>query len=261
MDVRITIETTFDNGEKRSHQLDSISRPYRVTCPEGFGLRLEDGKKIVGQIQKAYLFDQIEEITRESRVCPTCSRVRAIHDDRTRVLDTLFGRLQVKAARLRRCSCDVRSEAFPARPISPLACFFPDRATPELQRLHAGLGSAKGLASTPERLKQDWRAAQSNNPGWAASFAFFPLTTGVDANAPVPVSDASVSKGAAQISSRRVACAGSKATRRPRTCSRFSRSSVYSGNCGAVAWCVSIKRGQVNLVLGIRRPHGRPPLA
>jgi len=34
MDVRIAIETTFDNGEKRTHQLDGISRPYRVTCPE-----------------------------------------------------------------------------------------------------------------------------------------------------------------------------------------------------------------------------------
>ena len=55
MDVRITVETTFDNGEKRTHQLDTISRPYRVTYPEGFGLRLEDGKKIVGQIQKAIL--------------------------------------------------------------------------------------------------------------------------------------------------------------------------------------------------------------
>ncbi len=82
MDVRIMVETTFDNGEKRTHQLDTISRPYRVTYPEGFGLRLEDGKKIVGQIQKAILCDQIEEIIRESRVCPTCSRLlerQALH--------------------------------------------------------------------------------------------------------------------------------------------------------------------------------------
>ena len=104
MDVRITVETTFDNEEKRVHQLGGISRPYRVTCPEGFGLCLEDGKGIVGQIQKAILGDQIEEVIREGRVCPTCSRVRAIHDYRARVLDTLFGRVRVKAARLRRCS-------------------------------------------------------------------------------------------------------------------------------------------------------------
>lgn len=100
MDVRITVETTFDNGENCIHQLDSISRPYLAVCPEGFGLRLGDEKKIIGQIQKAILCDQIEEITRESRVCPTCSRVSAIHDYRTRILDTLFGRVRVKAARL-----------------------------------------------------------------------------------------------------------------------------------------------------------------
>lgn len=47
----------------------------------------------------------------------------------------------MKAARLCRCSCDAKSMAFPGGPISPLACFFPDRATPELQRLHAELGS------------------------------------------------------------------------------------------------------------------------
>jgi hypothetical protein len=126
---------------KRIHQLDTISRPYRVTCAEGFGLRLEDGKGIVGKIQKAILCDQVEEIIRESRVCPTCASVRAIHDYRTRVLDTLFGRVRVNTARLRRCSCDAKSSAFPGGPISPLAYFFPDRATPELQRLHAELGS------------------------------------------------------------------------------------------------------------------------
>ena len=98
MDVRITVETTFDNGEKRIHQLDGISRPYPVTCAEGFGLRLEDGKRVVDKIQRAVLCDQVEEITHESRVCPTCASVRAIHDYRTRVLDTLFGRVRVKAA-------------------------------------------------------------------------------------------------------------------------------------------------------------------
>ena len=70
MDVRITVETTFDNGEKRTHQLDGISRPYRVTCQEGFGLRLEDGKRVVEQIQRAILSDQIEEITVSATALP-----------------------------------------------------------------------------------------------------------------------------------------------------------------------------------------------
>ena len=153
MDVRITIETTFDNGEKRTHQLDGISRPYRVTCPDGIGLRLEDGKRVVEQIQRAILCDQVEEIIRESRVCPDCASFRAIHDYRTRDLDTLFGRVRVKAARMRRCSCDARSAAMPGGPISPLAYFFPDRATPELQRLHADLGSRHTFREAARLMK------------------------------------------------------------------------------------------------------------
>ncbi len=153
MDVRITVETTFENGEKRIHQLDGISRPYRVTCPEGFGLLLDDGKRIIEQIQRAVICDQVEEITRESGVCPTCASVRAIHEYRTRVLDTLFGRFSVKAARLRRCSCDLRSAAMPGGPISPLAYFFPDRATPELPRLHEELGSRHSFRHAARLMK------------------------------------------------------------------------------------------------------------
>ena len=107
MDLRIRVETAFDTGEKRIHQLNGISRPHRVTCPEGFGLRLEDGKRVVEQIQQAILCDQIEEVTRESRACPACSSVRAIHDYRTRDLDTLFGRF---ASRLRACALFLRCQ-------------------------------------------------------------------------------------------------------------------------------------------------------
>lgn len=38
MDTRITVETTFDYGEKRTYQHEGISRPDWVTSPETFGL-------------------------------------------------------------------------------------------------------------------------------------------------------------------------------------------------------------------------------
>jgi hypothetical protein len=37
MDVRITIETTFDNGEKRTHQLDAEVRQLWVGCERFLG--------------------------------------------------------------------------------------------------------------------------------------------------------------------------------------------------------------------------------
>ena len=48
MDVRIIVETTFENGTTKRHRLGRLSRPFRRTQPEGFGLLLEDAKTILG---------------------------------------------------------------------------------------------------------------------------------------------------------------------------------------------------------------------
>jgi len=141
MDVRIIVETTFENGTKRSHRLDSISRPARQVGPENFGLMMKDSQSLLCGIQEAVLRDQIEEISEVSRICPDCNKVRAIHDYRPRVVDTLFGRFRIKAPRMRRCACNAKSKVVLGGPFSPLAHVFPDRSTPELQRLQAELGA------------------------------------------------------------------------------------------------------------------------
>ncbi len=141
MDVRIIVETTFENGTTKRRRLGRLSRPFRRTQPEGFGMWLQDAKTVLEQLQNAILLDQIEEISEASRICPDCDGVRAIHDYRSRVLNTLFGRFQVKAPRIRRCACSAKSDVVLGGPLSPLAYFFPDRSTPELRRLQAELGA------------------------------------------------------------------------------------------------------------------------
>jgi hypothetical protein len=141
MDVLIIVETTFENGTTKTRRLGRLSRPLRRMQPEGFGLLLEDAKTILAQLQNVILLDQIEEVSEASRTCPDCDRVRAIHDCRPRVLDTLFGGFMVNAPRIRRCACNAKSDVVLGGPLSPLAHFFPDRSTPELQRLQAELGA------------------------------------------------------------------------------------------------------------------------
>lgn len=63
MDVRIIVETTFENGTTRKRHLGRFSRPFRSTQPEGFGLLLEDAKSMLWQLQQAILLDQIEEVS------------------------------------------------------------------------------------------------------------------------------------------------------------------------------------------------------
>lgn len=139
--MRINVETTFEIGKTRTRRPGRLSRPFRSTQPEGFGLLLEDAKSMLWQLQDAILLDQIQDISEARRTCPDCNRVRAIHDYRPRVLDTLFGRFHVKAPRIRRCACNAKSDVAFGGPLSPLAHFFPNRATPELQRLQAELGA------------------------------------------------------------------------------------------------------------------------
>jgi hypothetical protein len=91
----------------------------------------EGAKTILGQLQKAILLDQIEEISEASRICPDCDGVRAIHDYRSRVFDTLFSRFEVKVPRIRRCACNAKSDIVLGGPLSPLTHFVADRSNPE----------------------------------------------------------------------------------------------------------------------------------
>ena len=141
MDIQITVETIFENGGKRTHHLGCISRPANDIQSEGFGLLLEDAKIILGKLQKAILYDQIDEFSEARRNCPRCGELRAIHDYRPRVLDTLFGKFRVSAPRILRCGCNVESGAVSRGPLSLLTQFFPGRETPELRHLQADLGS------------------------------------------------------------------------------------------------------------------------
>ncbi|PHS19375.1 MAG: ISKra4 family transposase [Blastopirellula sp.] len=141
MDVRITVETIFEDGKTRKHALGTWSRPFRKMSGEAIGLMLEDAKTILAQLQKAIVQDQVEKMSQACRPCPGCGRVRRIHDYRSRTLDTMFGRITARAPRIKLCLCQADTNGRIGSPLSPLSYFLPDRATPELQRLQAELAS------------------------------------------------------------------------------------------------------------------------
>jgi len=76
MDVRITVETTFDDGSTRKHELGTWTRPFRQMRDEAIGLLLEDGKAILARLQKSIVQDQVEEMSHACRPCPGCGKVR-----------------------------------------------------------------------------------------------------------------------------------------------------------------------------------------
>lgn len=141
MEVRILIETAFENGDVRQHDLGRFSRPTGAICPEGIGLMLEDARTILKRLQTAIVVDQVEEISRTSQACPACRTKRRIHDYRTRNVDTLFGRISVRVPRMCTCSCQAENHRGTSGAQSILSNLLPDRATLEFLRMHAELGS------------------------------------------------------------------------------------------------------------------------
>lgn len=157
MDVRIIVETTAETGEKWTEELRRFS--LNDQCHSHLGLQLEQGKAILAQLQGSILRHQIEEISAASRLCPCCGRARPVHDYRTRVLDTLFGRFRLRILRRRKCSCREGQGDL----LSPFAQVLRDRATPELRRLQAELGARHSFREAARMLETFLPCAKQYN--------------------------------------------------------------------------------------------------
>jgi len=99
---------------------------------------------MLAQIQKVAIEAQMEEISATCRACPCCGKVRPIHDYPTRTIETLFGRMKVKAPRIKPCRCQIARNP-KSSPLSPLNHLLPDRATPEMIRQQAEIGARHAL--------------------------------------------------------------------------------------------------------------------
>ncbi|MEP3329758.1 ISKra4 family transposase [Sedimentitalea sp.] len=122
------------------------------------GLKLEHSKTLLAQLQLAIIQHQIEEISDASLSCPCCGRTMPIHDYRTRVIDTLFGRFPLRVPR-RTCSC----RRGKGGSLSPLAQVFRDRVTPELKLLQAELGARHSFREAARILETFLPCARQHN--------------------------------------------------------------------------------------------------
>ena len=154
MKFKIRLETEFDWGEKRSHEIFTLERRSVDVSEEDLGLCLAEAKSILNEIQRALLQDQVEEISEIARVCRICGTYLPVHDRRKRRIDTLFGRVTVEAPRVRICMCGL--PGFPTLKVahSPLTRLLPDNATPELRRLQAELGARHSFREAARLLNE-----------------------------------------------------------------------------------------------------------
>ena len=75
---------------------------------DDLGLRLAEAKTVLAGIQTEIVTRQIEHDAERRSRCPDCGKRRHLKDYRTRKIDTLFGRIEVRVPRFEGsdCGCD-----------------------------------------------------------------------------------------------------------------------------------------------------------
>jgi len=141
MQWTVRLEARTSQGEVKTTELVTFSRPGVVGTLAEIGLMLAETKTLLAKLQASMLCGQVAEYAAHHRVCPECRALRPLKDRRTRRLQTLFGTVEVEAPRFKMCRCRPSAPTVEARTVSPVCALLTARCTPELERVQAELGA------------------------------------------------------------------------------------------------------------------------
>ena len=160
IEMKIFAEFVGTDGVLARREVFVVRRNVDQPHLKDFGLTLEEGKAILQRVQAEQTQFQVEQCGMRDRECTGCERRRAIHDYRKRSIHTLFGVCQVRAPRLRPCSCLAPHDTAPA---SRLMALMAGRTTPELERVQAELGARLSFREASRVLDLFVPAARPHN--------------------------------------------------------------------------------------------------
>jgi hypothetical protein len=130
MRVQIIIEDDYQDPIQIHDAFDLERGSLSV---DNLGLRLEEAKTLLGNVQDKLVSAQVAAGLIEQFRCPTCQTPRRHKDTRNIVMRTLFGKLRLPSPRWHHCKCTpARKKTF-----SPLTTILPERTTPELLYLES----------------------------------------------------------------------------------------------------------------------------
>ncbi len=134
MKVVVRAQLITDWGEVSDIVVAEVGRPAIAFDANTLGLSLNDGKRILQQLQQVFAAAQADELCALHRACQRCRRWNPIKDYRQRKVETVFGPIRLTSPRIVSCPCE--PPWYLETPYSPLVALIRERATPELQLLH-----------------------------------------------------------------------------------------------------------------------------
>lgn len=133
----ISVELVGIDGVSQRCEIAKVDRSLDGARLNNFGLSLEEAKDIQRRLQQELTQFQTDQAAQRDRKCQDCNRRRSVHDSRYRTIHSLFGSCHVRVPRWCRCACGSTARLG----TGCVETLLNGRATPELERIQAELGS------------------------------------------------------------------------------------------------------------------------
>jgi hypothetical protein len=134
---RVVVELSGAVGAAVTQEVYSGSAGTTGCSPDTLGLTLDQAKAVLAGLQRHLVQAQTEEHCQARRRCCRCGARRPLKDRRRRRLRSLFGVVEVRAARFAPCPCSASLR----RTLAPVTEIMPDRCTSEYERALAEMGA------------------------------------------------------------------------------------------------------------------------
>jgi hypothetical protein len=135
--MKVWVEVIGSDGVPQRREIATVDRSVDGVGLDALGLSLAEGKAIQCRLQEVLTQFQVDQASQHDRKCHHCGRLQGVHDYRSRTVHSLFGICRLRVPRLRSCSCGKPAKANSGN----IETLLKGRATPELERVQAELGS------------------------------------------------------------------------------------------------------------------------
>jgi len=161
----VRLEARTSQGEVKTTELATFSRPAMIGTLAEVGLVLSETKALLAKLQASMLCGQVAEHAALCRACVDCGALRPLKDRRTRRLQTLFGTVEIEAPRFKACRCRLTTALAGTVLFSPVCALLTARCTPELERVQAELGARTSFRDAARILDTLLPASPANQEG------------------------------------------------------------------------------------------------
>jgi len=146
--IQVVIEHDDETSETIVEEIGCLQRGN--PRPETLGLTLEEGRALLGSIQREMVKQQIAGYIEGQRACRDCGQSYRRNGRHHITYRTLFGRIRLESPRFYTCPCRLREQ----KSFSPVVQLLPERTAPELRYLQTKWASLMSYGLTVDLLEE-----------------------------------------------------------------------------------------------------------